>query len=113
MALNVVMKQFDRDPPINATLQDRNGAVAFAGTEVVKFAMRLPGVTTPKVLAAAAWVSAPNGTVRYSWGATDTNTPGVYHGEFVVLLGTGNYQRFPNSEDITVTITEAASGVLP
>jgi hypothetical protein len=73
-------------PILTATLTDDTGPINLTGA-TVKFQMRLPGSTVLKVNTNAQIVAAVAGQVSYSWQATDTDTPGVYIGWFLVTYG--------------------------
>lgn len=77
------------------------------GTTVV-FTMTPVGSTTPKInRQPATVVSSAGGTVlvRYTWSGTDTDTPGVYEGEFEFTIG-GKKMTAPTSGHLTVRIEE-------
>lgn len=89
------IKRNDRSPAYEVTLE------APAGTPVdltgcsVKFIMTLEGSSTAKVDAAAVVDSAADGEVSYSWGATDTDTAGLYRAEWQVTFAGGIKRTFP------------------
>jgi hypothetical protein len=59
--------------------------------------------------AAAAIVSAAGGLVRYSWGASDTVTPGLYEAEFGLLYTGALPMTIPNDGYYLVLITPEIS----
>jgi hypothetical protein len=70
------------------------------------FLMRLPGATTAKVEEEATVVSATDGTVEYEWGATDTDTAGLYLAEFEVTFAGGIKRTFPGEDYLYVLVKE-------
>lgn len=99
------LKVGDRYPALVATLTSADGTAKNLTGHTVKFLMRLTTSSTPKVNAAAAIVTAASGIVQYEWGATDTDTQGVYLAEFEVTeTSSGKKQTFPNYGHIAVVI---------
>ncbi len=79
-------------------------AADLTGATAVVFVWRLR--TSAKATAnsaAAIFVEKKNGDLRYVWEAGDTDTPGRYYGEFVVIFPTGE-QTFPAKGHIKFTI---------
>lgn len=108
MALTVhYIKQGDLKPSIAAILSYVGGSVKNLTGHTVKLLMRArPGVT-PKISAAVTVVSEPAGSVRYDWGATDTDTVGRFQGEFEVTeTSSGKKETFPNDSYFEVVITD-------
>jgi Rib/alpha/Esp surface antigen-like repeat protein len=105
------IKEGDRQPYLVATLVDENEAVIdLTAAITVKFFMINPGDSTPKVNGTAAEILNPpgtNGKVRYLWGATDTDTPGDYDGEFEVAWSDGTKTTFPNFRFITIRVLKS------
>lgn len=96
----------DRLPEFHATLTGEDeGPVDLTGA-TVRFHVRARGIDDPKVDAAAAIISPEEGTVRYSWTAEDTDTPGRYWAEFEVTFVDGRRQTFPNPGYLAVLVTE-------
>lgn len=102
------MKVGDTNPSIAIAVIDKSTGLAknLAGATAV-FSMRLEGSSTPKVNASAADVyDEANGKVRYDWAGSDTDTAGVYEGEFVVTLSGGGVVTFPQDGYIKITILD-------
>jgi hypothetical protein len=96
MADTFFLKKGDRLPDLTATLQTVDGEPVNLGTATVLFRMRLASATSGyKVSAAATVLDAAEGRVSYSWQAADTDTAGIYYGEFVCTFP-GGVQTVPN-----------------
>lgn len=93
---NFYIKVGDRRPVLQDTLVDASGAAINLTTATgVTLIMRPLYSATPKVNAAGTIVTAASGIVQYSWGATDTDTPGDYYREWKITWSTGITQRVP------------------
>jgi hypothetical protein len=101
--MSFTIKQNDRSPAITSTLTAGGAAVDISGTSV-KFIMRAPGAGMAKVNAAATIVSGPAGTVSYSWGATDTDTAGLYAAEWEVTFAGGIKRTWPAEDYLYVNV---------
>lgn len=101
-----MLRKGDRLPVLSATLLNSSGSAINLSGGSVEFHMRLVDGSTLKVNAAATIVSATAGTVSYSWGATDTNSTGLYFGEFEVTLA-GLERTVPTPDFIMIRICEA------
>ena len=103
----VYMKQNDTGPDLQVSILDGNStAVDVTGATIV-FNMAAGGIS--KVASGAVTiVTAASGVVKYLWQAGDTDTPGVYEGEFQVTFSSGKVETFPNSdaERLTIIITK-------
>jgi hypothetical protein len=66
--------------------------------------MRLQGQNTLKVDAAATVVSPAAASVRYDWETVDTDTAGIFEGEWEVTFGDGKQITFPNWRHLLVMV---------
>lgn len=94
MAQIVDVKVGDAGTKVRATLKSGGDPVDLTGASV-KFIMRLPGASAPKVNAAATVEDAAAGKVAYTFIAADLDTPGDYWAEWQVTFGGGAVQTFP------------------
>ena len=62
-------------------------------------------VTIPKSTSATI-TNASNGAVSYTFSASDTNTAGLFQGEFQVTFSSGAIETFPNAEYISINILD-------
>jgi hypothetical protein len=99
------IKKNDTLPLLTATLKDADGVAVNLTGSAVKFHMRL-GNAVAKVNATATIVSAAAGTVKYIWVTGDTDTKGVYSGEWQVTFGDGTILTFPNKDYFSVEIDD-------
>ncbi len=103
---DIVIKRNDLLPLINHTLKDADGAIDLSDS-TVKFIMRAAGGGgAVKVNAAATIVSAVDGTVRYTWVGTDTDTAGNFEAEWEITDGASKPLSVPNDRHLRVVITE-------
>jgi hypothetical protein len=104
------IKQGAQNPALEATLTKGDGSAQDLTGGTVTFSMKRKRTGVVKVNAAAvAIVSAPAGTVKYSWAGVDSDTPGVYYGQFTVTGLAGGPAVFPTSGYIYVTVVPKAS----
>lgn len=99
------LKVGDRLPKLSATLLGSTGTAVDLSGATVRFRMASTKTATPKVDAAATVVSAAAGTVEYEWGATDTDTVGVYLAEWEITIG-GKTQTVPTRDFLRVVIVD-------
>ena len=97
------IKRNDRLPAIEATLEADGEAMDLTDCTVT-FIMTRVGDTSATVSAEADVVSATDGTVSYSWGATDTETAGLYRAEFEVEDEDGLKRTFPADDYLYVNV---------
>lgn len=89
------IKAHDQLPSIQAALSDSKGPVDLTDAISVRFIMRLAnGNGQIKVNSPGVIVDKTGGIVRYDWGVSDTDAPGVYNGEWAVQWP-GGPQTFP------------------
>lgn len=101
------IRQNDTGPTLDRTLTDSEGATVDITGATIVFNMRDTNGTVKVNRAVATIVGAGTaGTVRYSWVAADTNTTGLYNGEFEVTFASGRIQTFPNPGAIRIQITD-------
>jgi hypothetical protein len=101
------IKRNDRSPAFTATLEDADGYIDLTGCTVkLVMSLAMTGSTpTPKVNAAATVTDTLGGAVSYSWGATDTDTAGLYVAEWEVTFAGGIKRTFPENDYLYVNIT--------
>lgn len=81
------MKRGDTGPPLRAKLRDQRGAIPLHDADVF-FQMRQ--VEGKKVVRGSCIViDAVAGLVEYDWAPTDTDTPGIFHGEWEIVFAPG------------------------
>lgn len=102
----VTLKAGDRLPHVLMHLTGPDGtAVALPDGTAVQFHMRpRKAGASPTLDAAATIIDADSGLVDFAWRAGDTDTPGLFWGEFEVTFPGGLVQTFPGDGDIPITI---------
>ncbi len=98
-----LIKQNDRLPYLEATLSDSGGQLTTLAGANVYFVMRSPKGGAAKVRGQATVVDAALKKVRYEWAAGDTDTAGVFRGEFEVNFSSRPW-TFPNPGYIPIII---------
>ena len=86
-----------RLPDLIVQLLDGTTAVNLTGA-AVKFSMDDEAGVAKVDAVAAVLDDATNGKVKYQWGATDTDTEGVFLGQFIITISSQDY-RIPNNND--------------
>lgn len=97
------IKEGDRDPAIEATLQRDGSPYDLSDArrvDIVIGALRDP----PIVDAQTVVTDAANGTVQYIWRSGDTDEPGIYRTEWVVTTPSGAEATFPDDGYKTIAI---------
>jgi Rib/alpha/Esp surface antigen-like repeat protein len=90
-----IIKKGDRRPSYSVTLTNSSGT-AYDITGATGVTFRFKSGTSATISGAGVIVSASAGTVRYDWGASDTQTAGQYSTEVVVTYNDGTLQTFPS-----------------
>lgn len=105
MNLSFVIKQDQRGPALEATLTKGDGTPQDLSGGTVTFYLRRRRTNVLKVNGGAVTiVNASQGQVRYSWGASDTDTPGMYLAEFQIANLSPTPVRFPSEGYIVVHV---------
>lgn len=99
------IKQNDTSPSLQGTATDADGVAVPVTGASIQFHMRKSGATTPKVSAAGTIVDGPNGIMKYDWITGDTDTTGLFYGEFQVTYSGGAIETFPNKGYIKIRIS--------
>lgn len=105
-AVQFWMKQGDRLPVISATLRDAAGEAVDLTSADVRFIMVNAETGVVKVNAPASLVSGAAGTVKYEWGATDTDTVATYYYEWEVTDSSGRKYTFPNQSSLVLEVVD-------
>ena len=100
------IKENDTSPALTATLQDDDGAAVDITGASVRFHMVKLNETATKIDAAADIVSEALGQVKYQWLTADTDTAGIYRGEWEVTYSDGTIETFPNDDMMEINIYE-------
>jgi hypothetical protein len=104
-----IVKQHDRAYPLiveASYASDTNELLNIPPGTPAFFTMTKEGATTPKVnRQSATVVSSALGvvTLQYDWGVSDTDTPGLYRGEFEVDLS-GKSLTIPTPGYVTILV---------
>ena len=113
MTVEFVIKKDDLIPSITAYLVDHlNDPVDLTTALSVRFIMRAKSATANKVDAAATIVTPSTGEVRYDWTQPDTNTSGIFEGEWEVLWPGNKPETYPNWRHIVIRVHPDLGGVV-
>ena len=105
MIVDFTIGQNDILPELEVTLVDDNQvAVPLDGAGSIKFHMMQQDQSVPKVDDVAVFVDKATGKVKYTWKAADTDTDGIYFGEFEVTWTAGGTTTFPNNSYIVIKV---------
>jgi hypothetical protein len=110
--ITFIIRQHDRVPSISLDAVDEDGvAIDLAAFTSAKFFMRARGASELKVDAAATIEEpASEGKLRYDWGASDTDTAGVFWAEFECSTADGKKRTFPTIGQIRVEVIADLDG---
>lgn len=113
MATDFTIKSDDQLPEIQAVLKDDDGNVVnLTGVDGVRFIMKNKQTGETKVDAPATIITPAAGLVKYSWEPEDTDTVGVYNGEFEVEFTSGDkLETFPNWKHIQIKVFGDLGGI--
>lgn len=109
------LKRGNREKPIAAQLIAPSmvpGAkipVDLTGVAAVRFRFCPVDRSRAPTVGTAVVTDAPNGMVRYDWGAGDTDIAGEYLAEFEVEEATGETTTYPNNGYLRVSILDKLS----
>lgn len=100
------VKQGDTAPDLEVVLRDeaKRKGIDLEHADRVDFIMKLVGEQDQLFQRPVTIVNEKGGRVRYSWQAGDTDVPGLYDSEFLIVWETGAMQRVPNEEYFHVRI---------
>lgn len=103
VAANFIIKAGDTQASILTTLTDGRTPLSLVGA-TVQFRMAPYGGNVLRFTRNAVIVDPVSRTVRYDWQAGDTNTPGIYQGEFVVT-NAGQVMTYPADGYYTIEVS--------
>lgn len=105
------IKANDRRPYLQIAFVDANGdAVNLTGALAVRFHMKPVDSATLKIDGGSATVTdATNGLAEYRWTVGDTDTAGLFHGEFEIEWTSGVYETHPVDTYLAIKITSDLS----
>ena len=87
-------------------IADSDGTAIDLTGASVQFKMRAVNSSTLKVNASASITNASNGAVSYTFSSSNTDTSGLFQGEFQVTFSGGAIETFPNAEYISINILD-------
>ena len=101
------IKQNDTAPKLTVTLSDSRGRPRILTGATIVFHMRLQSDKTVKITSGSATIDdASLGICHYPFTAANTDTAGIYEGEFQVTYADSTVETFPNNDYIIITITD-------
>lgn len=101
----IVIKQGDLKPTLKGTCKDADGNVIDVSGASIGFYMWDRDGNSIIDNGPVNKIDGPNGKVEYKWQSGDTETIGVYHGEFVAQFSDGE-MTIPNDGFISITIED-------
>lgn len=101
--MDFTIKKSDRLPALVDTLREPNGSVADLTGATVRFIMRGP---TTKSGNGSIVGAATLGQARYDWASGDTDTPGLYIGEWEVTYSGSRKETYPNGQYLGIRVLE-------
>ena len=100
------IKQNDTSPTLSVVIADSDGTAIDLTGASVQFKMRAVNSSTLKVNASASITNASNGAVSYTFSSSNTDTSGLFQGEFQVTFSGGAIETFPNAEYFSINILD-------
>lgn len=100
------IKQNDTSPTLSVVIADSLGTAINITGASVQFKMRAVNSSTLKTNASATITNASGGAVSYTFSTSDTDTAGLFQGEFQVTFSGGAIETFPNAEYISINILD-------
>ena len=104
--LNLLSDNVELRQQFAATLKDENGQIVDVTGASVEFHMAKLNSSSVITGASATVTNESAGTVEYAWSASDTDSIGTFRVEFEVTFPTGLVETYPNSEYISIQITD-------
>lgn len=99
------LKSGDTSPALTITCTYSDGTVQDLTGATITFAMRYPNGLLKVADAAGIGVGTlTNGVAQYVWATGDTDTPGIFQGEFHVTLASGKKVSFPDGDYLEIAI---------
>lgn len=103
----IYLGEGDREPVLDAVIKDAAGSAIDLTGATVQFRYWLKGdADADATVVTCSLTDAANGSVRASWGASDTTTPGLYEGFFRVTFSSGKTMAAPNKAYIELRIRD-------
>jgi hypothetical protein len=99
------LKKGDRLPVLRSNLSDSNGYVNISGA-TVSFVYQGRKRGSQPTTGSATILSGPSGLVEYNWASGDVTTPGMYYGEWRVIMPNEKQISFPNDGFIVFEIVD-------
>ena len=102
------IKENDTSPPLEGILRDGFGSpINITGaTVVLNTRLRPGGAVKVNGGIMGAVGNAENGRVKYSWTASDTDTPGIYEAEIQITFSNGKIRTIPPKGYFLVDVTD-------
>jgi hypothetical protein len=106
MSYDFCLKEGDLYPPLQAYLkQADNTTLVLSEEDTVKFIMTPLNDRSTVIIDVDANINSyAEGLVTYTWQEGDTDNPGLYQGEFVVMLDGTTRMTVPNNDYFIIKI---------
>lgn len=107
MNADLSIRQGDTLPVLASTILDACGNALDLTGSSVRLVLRALTSNSPLTLAGTVTItSAATGEVQYAWASADTETPGMYMGEWHVTTSGGGTYTYPNDGYLAVSVEE-------